>query len=93
MRKFIHRDIKPANILCTKSHKKDLYNIKLTDFGFACYATERDAVTESFGSVAYMAPERLTFGSKYGKKSDIWSLGVLLYILIAKELPFSGEDI
>ena len=55
--------------------------IKLSDFGLAVQLKPGEKLFESCGSPNYMAPERLT-GEGYDEKSDIWSLGVLLYILI-----------
>ena len=72
---IIHRDIKPENIIVSNDGQ-----IRLIDFGLAAVAKKR-TLTEIAGTPYYMAPE--VFKHLYGRKSDIWSLGVLLYILLS----------
>ena len=84
----IHRDIKPSNVIITRDGVA-----KIVDFGLAQYSSP-DASTQSFnfsGTLAYMAPERLR-GNAIDARSDIWSLGVLLYELLAKRQPFRGDS-
>lgn len=76
----IHRDIKPENIMLTKNNK-----IRLIDFGLSKLGTTK-AQTEVAGTPYYMAPE--VWDGKYKEKADIWSLGVLLYVLVSGYLPF-----
>lgn len=89
---IIHRDIKPHNILFTSEGQ-----IKVTDFGIARAATENSATvsftdSSSFvGSVHYISPEQAN-GEITDFKSDIYSLGVILFEMITGELPFSGEN-
>lgn len=84
----IHRDIKPHNILLGNN-----LQIKVTDFGIARAATS-STITHAgsvIGSVHYFSPEHAK-GGVAGEKSDIYSLGVVLYEMLTGELPFSGES-
>lgn len=85
---LIHRDIKPQNILM------DHYgNVKVTDFGIAI-ALSATALTQTnaiLGSVHYLSPEQAR-GGMATKKSDIYSLGIVLYELLTGQLPFSGQS-
>jgi calcium-dependent protein kinase len=83
-----HRDIKPENILIESVD--DLY-IKLTDFGFATYFDETDLLDEVLGSPIYMPPE-IVNQQKYDSKVDIWSTGVVAYILLCGKPPFFGDS-
>lgn len=85
---IIHRDIKPQNILMDESG-----NVKITDFGIAM-ALEDTSFTRTnsvLGTVHYLSPEQARGGTAT-KKSDIYSLGIVLYELLTGELPFSGES-
>lgn len=85
---LVHRDIKPQNILMDKHG-----NIKVTDFGIAV-ALSATALTQTnaiLGSVHYLSPEQAR-GGMATKKSDIYSLGIVLYELLTGRLPFSGES-
>ena len=85
---IVHRDVKPHNILITNNGKA-----KLTDFGIA---TETTAATMTHtdtivGSVHYLSPEQAQ-GEEAGSKSDIYSLGVVLYEMLTGTLPFTGDN-
>ena len=77
-----HRDLKLENIMLDENG-----NVKLIDFGYAAEFTQE--FTELVGSPAYVAPE-VAQGLKYNESVDIWSLGVVLYALVAGSLPFDG---
>ena len=86
---IMHRDIKPENLLCEQNDNGDIV-IKLTDFGFATHFNEDSKHTLSLGSPLYMAPE-LCNGTKYDSKVDVWSVGVIVYVLLAGTWPFCGQ--
>lgn len=79
-----HRDLKPENLLLLSD--KDDASIKLADFGFAKKCTEKKLKTQC-GTPGYVAPEIL-HGTPYDTKADMWSVGVILYILLGGYPPF-----
>lgn len=83
-----HRDIKPENILIEDPQK---LLIKITDFGFAKYFNEKDKMKEVLGSPIYMPPE-IVDQKNYDEKVDIWSTGVVVYIMLCGKIPFEGRD-
>ncbi|KAI1701096.1 protein kinase domain-containing protein [Ditylenchus destructor] len=86
-RKVVYRDLKPENILVTvKGH------IKIIDFGVGKELEENDRTSTMCGSVEYMAPE-IAKGPDYsGYKSDSWSLGVLIYVMLTGWNPFDPDN-
>ncbi|PWT90054.1 MAG: hypothetical protein C5B55_10285 [Blastocatellia bacterium] len=97
-----HRDLKPENVMVRKDQI-----VKVLDFGLAklsetvTQATDPDAETRLrlqtepglvMGTVSYMSPEQST-GHGVDQRTDIWSFGVLLYEMLAGELPFQGKDV
>ena len=88
-----HRDIKSENILLDR-----YFNVKLTDFGF-CREAGRDKSGKTIlsktycGSAAYVAPEVLQSTPYDPKQSDVWSLGVVLFVMVNNALPFDDSDL
>jgi calcium-dependent protein kinase len=85
--KIVHRDIKPENVLIESIENLE---IKLTDFGFATYFDRKNELNEVLGSPLYMPPEIVSH-SGYDNKVDIWSTGVMTYILLVGKPPFIGK--
>nr|WP_318531613.1 Stk1 family PASTA domain-containing Ser/Thr kinase [Loigolactobacillus iwatensis] len=84
---IIHRDLKPQNILVDETGQ-----VKITDFGIAVALSE-NSITQTnsmLGSVHYLSPEQAR-GSIATKRSDIYSLGIILYEMLTSKVPFEGE--
>ena len=87
---IIHRDLKPENILLENSTKGDgLFHIKLIDFGTSAYKTNDEMLKHRYGTPYYVAPEVLS--GSYDEKCDVWSCGIILYILLSGRPPFTGK--
>ena len=87
---IIHRDIKPENILIVDKDKEGLPTIKLCDFGTSKIFEKGAVQRKLVGSSYYIAPEVLK--KRYNEKCDIWSCGVIMYILLSARPPFGGDD-
>jgi len=88
-RGIIHRDLKPANIMIERESGRVL----LTDLGIAKDTESGANLTQGIlGTPAYMAPEQMTDTSKTTPESDIYSLGVVLFAMLAGKDPFTGEN-
>jgi calcium-dependent protein kinase len=85
-----HRDLKPENILL-ESKNLDNLEVKIADFGFSCVFDPHDGLKTVLGSPLYMAPE-LVKAEGYDSKVDIWSIGVISYMLLSGRSPFPGQD-
>ena len=85
-RGIIHRDIKPHNIMILKDG-----TVKVTDFGIARVSSAQNTLTrEALGSVHYISPEQAK-GGKIDYRSDIYSLGVVMYEMLTGQTPYDGE--
>src|ERR1019366_3629595 len=90
-RGIIHRDIKPANVMV----QPNPVHAKIVDFGIArIQSAKQSGLTRTgnvIGTIHYIAPERLK-GQHFDGRSDIFATGVMLYLLLTGQLPFTGED-
>ncbi|KAL5201180.1 hypothetical protein ABZP36_035534 [Zizania latifolia] len=84
----MHRDLKPENFLFANKSEDSL--LKAIDFGLSVFFKPGDRFTEVVGSTFYMAPEVLN--RSYGPEADVWSAGVILYILLCGVPPFWGDN-
>ena len=82
---IVHRDIKPQNIIISREGK-----VKVTDFGIAKATTSQTTTANAMGSVHYASPEQARGGYVDGR-SDIYSLGIVLYEMVTGRVPFDGE--
>ena len=86
---IIHRDLKPENVLICKKDNGEI-TVKLIDFGFSRVLGKLDNLKEAYGTFSYASPEILN-KTPYNFKTDIWSLGVIFYLIIVGVHPF-GEN-
>ena len=82
---IVHRDIKPENIL----YDQQTSTIKVIDFGISTRISPTETLTERIGTPSYLAPEVIK--KSYNDKCDLWSSGVLLYIMLTEKAPFLGS--
>ena len=84
-----HRDLKPENILMVNSSEDA--SIKIVDFGLSKIIGPTETSLDPFGTISYAAPE-IILRKPYGKEVDLWSMGVIDYLLLSRVLPFDDED-
>ena len=84
---IVHRDLKPENMMLTKNKKYT--EIKVIDFGTACFVNDNTRLSLKVGSLYYIAPEVLK--ANYGKECDVWSCGIIMHILLVGFPPFEGK--
>ncbi len=95
---IVHRDLKPANLFCVRRPDGSL-SVKVLDFGISKLTGSLDSglgiamtrTTDVLGSPLYMSPEQLQSSRDVDGRTDIWSLGAILYELLARQVPFGGE--
>lgn len=94
---IVHRDLKPANLFLTRGHQNELL-VKVVDFGIAKVQPSTDdeaspltATAAVMGTPPFMSPEQVQASRNVDARSDLWSLGVILYYLVTGHRPFNGE--
>ena len=86
---IIHRDLKPDNIMLTEANDKG--HIKIMDFGLSKILGKKEKTSDGFGTLTFVSPEVL-IRKPYNKEIDIWSIGVILYLMLSGDLPFDDEE-
>ncbi|KAL6949943.1 Protein kinase [Hanseniaspora vineae] len=86
--KIVHRDLKPENLLLD-----DNLNVKIADFGLSNIMTDGNFLKTSCGSPNYASPEVISGKLYAGPEVDVWSCGVILYVMLCRRLPFDDESI
>ena len=84
-----HRDLKPENIIVSDDTESP--EIKITDFGLSKIVGPKETSKEPFGTLSYAAPEILQ-GLQYNKAVDIWSFGIIVFLILSGCLPFDDDD-
>ena len=84
-----HRDLKPENVLMTS--KDENADLRILDFGLSKIIGPDEKCTEPYGTLSYVAPEVL-LDIPYGKEVDLWSLGVIAYLMLSGSLPFDDRE-
>ena len=84
-----HRDLKPENVLMTS--EDDESDIRILDFGLSKILGPYEKCDEPYGTLTYCAPE-IIVDEPYSKAVDLWSLGIMAYLMVSGKLPFNSED-
>jgi calcium-dependent protein kinase len=85
----VHRDLKPENVLMTSDD--DEGDIRILDFGLSKILGPYETCDEPYGTLTYCAPE-IIVDEPYSKPVDLWSLGIMTYLMVSGKLPFNSED-
>jgi len=85
-----HRDLKLENVLVADEGPLDASILKITDFGVSCRFKSKQVLTARVGTLSYMAPQVLQ--KQYSQACDVWSCGVIMYVLLCGYLPFYGRS-
>ena len=85
----VHRDLKPENVLMTSTDEDS--DIRILDFGLSKILGPYEKCDEPYGTLTYCAPE-IIVDEPYSKPVDLWSLGVMTYLMVSGKLPFNSED-
>jgi serine/threonine-protein kinase len=93
---LVHRDLKPANIFLARRDDEEV--VKVLDFGIAKSSGFGEASSETatgmmLGSAHYMSPEQIRSSKEVDHRSDLWSVGIILYRMLTGQLPFAGIDL
>jgi calcium-dependent protein kinase len=88
--KVCHRDLKPENFLFTTKEPIEKNTLKIIDFGLSCIFEPNQVLTTKAGTPYYVAPQVLA--GKYDQLSDLWSCGVIMYVMLCGYPPFFGES-
>ena len=89
-RPIVHRNLTPGNIHFTSDDHSN-NEVKISDFGFANIFDPENGLEYHRRSIYYKAPELLTIPEVHNSKVDIWSIGVIAYLLVSGELPFDEQ--
>ena len=84
-----HRDLKPENVLMTSCDEDS--DIRILDFGLSKILGSNEKCNEPYGTLTYCAPE-IIIDEPYNKAVDLWSLGVMAYLMVSGKLPFNHQD-
>lgn len=90
---IVHRDLKPANLFCIRG-ADGRFAIKVLDFGISKMAQSAGSLTRTsamMGSPYYMSPEQMRSSKDVDARTDIWAMGVVLFELLTRSVPFQGE--
>eukprot|EP01134_Creolimax_fragrantissima_P007143 CFRG7143T1 len=88
---IVHRDIKPSNLLLS-SEDLETADLKIVDFGFSKFVRPSEKLNDTVGTLKYNAPEIINTSVLYGKPVDMWSAGIICYIVLTGQFPFIAQS-